>query len=126
MKHIVIALFATLALMNGASAREVAFCGSGFNIQTVTGDKAVCAKTETALADVGPRKCSGDGRRTFDLNDGGDMCQGEGFGGLPGPALDCKLTYGIDARNKLVHGGVDRCEKNVRRTVFGDIATRTE
>jgi hypothetical protein len=126
MKHLFLAFVTTLVMMSGANAREVAFCTPGFNVQTVSGDKAVCAKTEVALADVGPRKCLTDGHRTSELLDGGDLCQGAGFGGLPGPALDCKLSYGPDAQNKLVKGGLDRCEKNLRRTVFGNISTRSE
>jgi hypothetical protein len=128
MNRFAFALIASVVLMNTASAREVAFCTPGFNIQVVAGDKAVCTKTATVVDDVGPRKCQGDGRRLSDgdLNDGGDMCKGSGFGGLPGPARDCKLDYGLDARNNLVQGGPDRCVKTVRRTVAGDIATRQE
>ena len=43
-----------------------------------------------------------------------------------GPALDCKLSYGLDARNKPVHGGQDRCVKTVQRKVRGDITVREE
>ena len=127
MKQIVLAFIATLVLMSGASAREVAFCTPGFDMQILPGAKAECAKTAVALTDIGPRKCLTDGHRTpTELLDGGDLCQGAGFAGIPGPALDCKLSYGVDAQNKLIKGGQDRCEKNVRRTVLGDIATRNE
>ena len=95
-------------------------------MQVLPGAKAECTKSVVALTDVGPRKCLTDGHRTTELLDGGDLCQGAGFGGIPGPALDCKLTYGLDARNKLIKGGPDRCEKNVRSTARGDIATRNE
>lgn len=129
MNRFTFALIASIVLMNNAQAREVAFCTPGFNIQTVTGNKAVCAKTETAVDDIGSRKCGPGGTRIAAENpaDGGDLCQGTGLAALaPLPALDCKLSYGVDARNKLVRNGADRCEKNIRRTVFGDIATRSE
>jgi len=104
MNRFAFALIASVVLMSSASAREVAFCTSGFNIQVVTGDKAVCAKTETVADDVGPRKCGPGGNRVAaEAGDGGDLCQGTGVASLAAlPALDCKLSYGADARNRLV------------------------
>lgn len=128
MNRFAFALIASVVLMNTASAREIAFCTPSFDMQIIPGDKAVCAKTDTVLDVVGPRKCAGDGKRIADgdLNDGGDMCKGSGFGGLPGFALDCKLSYGPDARNDLIKGAPDRCVKSTRRTLFGNIETRIE
>lgn len=128
MKRIVFAFITSIVLMSGANASEVAFCTPGFNIQVMAGDKAACTKTATVADDVGPRRCNGDGKRVAaEAADGGDLCQGSGIASLAAlPALDCKLSYGLDARNNLERNAPDRCVKTVRRTVFGDIATRTE
>jgi len=123
-------LIATTVLMNGVQAREVAFCeGSGFTIQTLAANKVGCAKTERVLDDVGPRRCGPGGTRIAAENpaDGGDLCQGTGIAALAAlPALDCKLSYGPDARNRLVANGPDRCQKLKNQTQLGSIGTRDE
>lgn len=129
MRKFLFAALTSLFFVGGAhAASPVAVCEGGFAIQAISGNKAVCVKTQDVADDVGPRKCALDGRRTStEASDGGDLCQGQGVGSiLVGPALDCKLTYGPEARNRLVRGGQDRCVKTVRRTVRGNITVRNE
>lgn len=124
-------LTAVVALMlaGGASAREVAYCDAGFDIQKVSGDKAVCAKQETAWVTIGPRKCMGDGVRVSDeAADGGDKCKAPSgpLSAISGPAEECFISYGIGARLSLVRNGRDNCEKEQTRTIFGNIKTKQE
>lgn len=131
MRKFLFAALATLMSVGAAQAASpVAVCETGFVIKTLAGNKAACAKTQEVDDDVGPRKCSADGRRTStEAADGGDMCQGTLTALnslLVGPARDCKLDYGINARNKLVRGGQDRCVKTVRQETRGDITVRNE
>jgi len=131
MRSHLIAALTTLLLASAAHAEgPVAVCETGFAIKTLAGNKAACVKTQNVDDDIGPRKCAADGRRTStEASDGGDMCQGTATplnSMLVGPALDCKLSYGLDARNKLVRNGQDRCVKTVRREVRGDISVRNE
>jgi len=123
--------FSALSFAGGAqAAEEVAVCQSGFAIEVTANNKAVCVRTQAVEDDLGARRCAADGRRTStEAADGGDMCQGTATplnSLLVGPALDCKLSHGLDARNKLVHGGQDRCVKTVQRKVRGDITVREE
>lgn len=125
------ALAAVLMLCGGgASAREVAFCTAGFDIQKVSGDRAVCAKTETVSVKKGMRNCAFGGHRTSDeTSNGGDKCTGDGPGSLvSGPAIDCAIdpAYGLGHFIVHIRGGRDECHKNESRTVFGDIRTKTE
>ena len=119
---------ASLLFMGAAHAGQVAECQGGFAIKVIGGNKASCVKTQNVEDDVGPRKCAADGKRTStEASNGGDLCQGTATALnslLVGPALDCKLSYGLDARNKEVSGGRDRCVKTVRREVTGDITVR--
>lgn len=118
-----------LVLVNAVQAREVAFCeGSGFTIQNLAANKVGCAKTERVLDDVGPRRCGPGGTRVAaEAGDFGDLCQGTGLASLAAlPALDCKLSYGPDARNQLVANGPDRCQKLKNQTQLGSIGTRNE
>ncbi|MFZ4624401.1 MAG: hypothetical protein ACOYNF_09220 [Rhodoferax sp.] len=123
------ACISAMVLVNAAQAREVAFCeGNGFTIQTLSATKVACAKTERVLVDVGPRKCGPGGSRVAaEASDGGDLCQGTGIASLAAlPALDCKLSYGSDARNNLVRNNPDRCQKLQSQTQSGSIGTRVE
>ena len=125
-------LTATLFVLSAgaAQAAEVAVCESGFAIQVQGNDRAICVRTENVEDDLGPRKCALDGRRTgTEASDGGDMCQGTATplnSLLVGPALDCKLSYGPEARNRIVRNGADRCVKSERRTTRGDITVRNQ
>lgn len=123
------ACISAMVLVNAAQAREVAFCeGSGFTFQTLSASKVTCAKTERVLVDVGPRKCGPGGQRVAaEAGDKGDLCQGTGIASLAAlPALDCKLSYGPDARNNLVPNGPDRCQKLRNQTLSGSIGIRNE
>ena len=120
-----------LSFAGGAHAAEdVAVCEPGFAIEVTGANRAVCVKTQNVEDDLGARRCAADGRRTqTEAADGGDMCQGTATALnslLVGPALDCKLSHGLSARNKLVPGGQDRCVKTVQRKVRGDISVRHE
>ena len=129
MKRFVISAGVALLLLGSAQARDIAFCDSSFDIQKVSGDKAVCANQETAWVTVGPRKCSGDGVRVADeASDGGDKCKAPSglFSAISGPAAECFITYGLGARLLLVSNGIDQCEKEQTRTIFGNIKTRNE
>ena len=132
MKRYVFTVIAATLMFGAASAREVAYCDSGFNIKLESGDKASCAKTVTDWVVQGPRHCIGDGIRVSDeANDFGDKCKSPNalLSAISGPALDCALdpAYGIGAtRNKFVQNGRDQCEKWETRTVYGDVKTRQE
>lgn len=129
MRSHIIAILSALLLASAAHAdAPVAVCETGFAIKTVGSNRAACVKTHNVDDDIGARKCAADGRRTStEASDGGDMCQGTATplnSMLVGPALDCKLSYGLNARNKLVRNGQDRCVKTVRREVRGNITVR--
>jgi hypothetical protein len=131
MNKFLFAAITSLLVSGGAqAANQIAVCESGFAIDTIGANKAACVKTVNVEDDLGPRKCLADGRRTStEATDGGDMCQGTAtpFNSLlMGPAKDCKLDYGANARNKLVQNGQDRCVKTVQRTLRGDINVRNE
>ena len=125
------ALAAVLMLCGGgANAREVAFCTPGFDIQKVSGDRAVCAKTETAWVNKGTRHCLAGGHLiSEEASNGGDKCSGTGLGSMvSGPAIACEidLAYGPGHRTVNIRNGRDECQKEESRTVFGNIQTRSE
>lgn len=130
MNKLIFSFLASLSFMGAAHAAPIAVCETGFAIRVVDGNKAVCERTERVRDDVGPRKCALDGRRmTDEARGGGDMCQGTAtpINSLAvGPALDCKLTYGIGAQNDIREKAPDRCFKMVNRTVRGDISVRNQ
>jgi hypothetical protein len=127
MKRYLLATFAAIALFGSAQAREVAYCDSGFDIQKVSGDKAVCAKTEKFWDDVGSRACPPGTAYVAgktEASDGGDLCyetvSGKQMSSLP--ALPC----GIGQRMDINRGARDKCQAEKERTVFGNIKTRNE
>jgi len=125
MKRYLIAAAATLILAGNASAREVAYCDAGFDIQAVSGDKAVCQKKEKFWDDVGSRACPpGSNYRAgkSEANDGGDLCYGGPGEMVAVPAILCMPGQ----RTHLVREGRDKCQVEKERTVFGNIKTRNE
>lgn len=131
MKRFVLTTLAAVALFGTAQAREVAFCGAGFDIQKVTGDKAVCQKTENYNDDIGPRNClpATTYKGNENSSNGGDFCDSPGgVAGAP-PAVMCEIdpTYvGRGAKTDFVRGGRDRCYVVKTRTVYGNVQTRQE
>lgn len=132
MKLYLLAAIAAFSLFSTTQAREVAYCTSGFDIQAISGDKAVCQKRESAEVRLGNRNCpplSSYRSNNDEANDGGDKCV-TGPGGLADvPAVLCEIDgsfVGQGAKTKLVRGGRDYCYKMEQRTVFGDIKTRDE
>lgn len=130
MNKLIFSALVSLFFMGAAHAAPVAVCEAGFAIKVVSGNKAVCEKTQDVDDDIGPRKCLGSGRRIQnEAADGGDLCQGTANAAdslLIGPAKDCKLDYGPAARNNIVRNGPDRCVKTVQRVTRGEIAVRNE
>jgi hypothetical protein len=132
MKRVFIALGVAMFLAGGAQAREVAYCTAGFDIQVVSGDKAVCQKRENAEVRLGNRNCpplSSYRSNNDEANDGGDKCV-TGPGGLADvPAVLCEVDptfFGQGAKTKNVRNGRDYCYKTEARTVYGDVRTRME
>ncbi len=131
MKRYVFAAITAVLMIGGASAREVAYCDPSFNIQAVSGDKAVCQKQETYKDDIGPRNCPPLTNYTGNQNnnDGGDLC--DAAGGVLGapPAILCEIDpayVGRGAKTDMNKGARDRCYVNKQRTIFGNIKTRQE
>ena len=131
MKRFVIAAGIALLLMGGAQARAVAYCDSGFDIQKVSGDKAVCAKEETFRENIGNRNCPPTTSYTGNENpnDGGDLCNA--LGGVAAvPAVMCNLDPSYagkgDVKTEMNRGSRDRCYVNKQRPIFGNIKTRIE
>ena len=125
MKRYAFAAIAAVLLMGGASAREVAYCDSGFDIQTVSGDKAVCQKKEKFWDDVGNRACpplSSYSAGKSEATDGGDLCYGGPNQMVAVPAILCAPGQ----RTHLVRNGRDQCQSEKERTIFGNIKTRNE
>jgi hypothetical protein len=130
MKRSLVIAGVMLMLVGGAQAREVAFCGAGFNIAVVPGDKAVCQKTERVREDIGPRHCApGMNYAGNEANDNGDLCNlAGGVLGAP-PAILCEIDpayAGRGAKTDMVANGRDRCYVMKSRTVDGNISTRQE
>ena len=126
MKRYAFAALAAALMIGAASAREVAYCDSGFDIQAVSGDKAVCQKKEKFWDDVGNRACpplSAYHASKSEANDGGDLCYGGPGDTVAVPAILCALP---GQRTHLVRGGRDKCQVEKERTVFGNIKTRQE
>lgn len=131
MNRYLLTAIAALMLAGGANAREVAYCDSGFDIQKVSGDKAVCAKDETYRDYLGNRNCTPGTNYTGNENpsDGGDLCNA--LGGVAAvPAVLCNLdpTYAGrgDVKTDMNKGSRDRCYVNKTRPVYGNIKTRNE
>lgn len=125
MKRYLFTAIAALMLAAGANAREVAFCDAGFDIQAVSGDKAVCQKKEKFWDDVGNRACpplSAYHSGKSEANDGGDLCYGGPGDTVAVPAVLCLPGQ----RTNIVRGGRDKCQVEKERTVFGNIKTRQE
>lgn len=134
MKRYLLATIAAFSVLGAAQAaeREVAYCDRGFDIQIISGDKAVCQKRENAEVRIGNRNCpplSSYKTGNDEANDGGDKCV-TGPGGMADvPAVLCEVdpTYvGQGAKTKMVRGGRDFCYKLENRTLYGDIKTRNE
>ncbi len=122
---------ATLLMAGGVSAREIAYCTPGFNIEEIAGDKAVCVKTEQTWVNKGPRHCLAGGHiiNGDEAGDGGDKCTGTGVGSLvSGPAILCEIdpAYGPGYRTRMVRGDRDQCQKQETQKTYGNILTRTE
>ena len=126
MKRYVFTVIAATLMFGAASAREVAYCDSGFDIQAVSGDKAVCQKKERFWDDVGNRACpplySYSPGKTEAPNDGGDLCYDNVAGITALPAILCLPGQ----RTHIVRGGRDKCQVEKERTIFGNIKTRQE
>lgn len=125
MNRYLLTAIAALMLTGGANAREVAFCDAGFDIQAVSGDKAVCQKKEKFWDDVGNRACppaSNYNASKSEANDGGDLCYGGPQEMVAVPAILCLPGQ----RTHIVRGGRDKCQVEKERTVYGNIKTRNE
>ena len=127
MNRYLLTAIAALMLAGGANAREVAFCDAGFDIQTVSGDKAVCQKKEKFWDDVGNRACPPGHAYVAgksEASDGGDLCYetltGKQMSSLP--AILCAPGQ----RTNLNRNARDKCEVEKERTVYGNIKTRNE
>lgn len=127
MKRYVFTVIAATLVFGAASAREVAYCDSGFNIQAVSGDKAVCQKKEKFWDDVGNRACpplyTYSASKTEAPGDGGDLCYDNVAGITALPALLCVLP---GQRTDIRRGARDKCQVEKERTVPGNIKTRNE
>lgn len=131
MRHYVFAAIVMTLLMGGASAKEVAFCDSGFDIQKISGDRAVCSKSTQVWVNKGGRHCLAGGHiiNGDEAADGGDKCTGTGVGSLvSGPAILCEIdpAYGLGFRTVNIRGGRDECQKQETQTTTGNIRTRVE
>jgi hypothetical protein len=131
MKRYAFAAITAVLMIGGASAREVAFCDPGYDIQKVSGDKAVCQKMVTVRDDIGPRHCPPLTNYTGNQNnnDGGDLC--DAAGGVLGapPAILCEIDpayAGRGAKTDMIKNARDRCYVNVQRPDFGNVKTRQE
>ena len=125
MKRYAFAAIAAVLMIGGASAREVAFCGAGFDIQKVSGDKAVCQKTEKFWDNVGNRACpplTTYSASKTEANDGGDLCYDNATSMIAVPAILCLPGQ----RTDINRGARDKCQVERERTVFGNITTRQE
>lgn len=126
MKRYAFTVIAASLMLGAASAREVAFCDPGFDIQAVSGDKAVCQKKEKFWDDVSNRACPGPttySASKTEANDGGDLCYDNASGMIAVPAILCLLP---GQRTDIRRGARDKCQVEKERTVFGNIKTRTE
>ena len=125
MKRYVFTVIAATLMFGAASAREVAYCDSGFDIQAVSGDKAVCQKKEKFWDNVGTRLCpplTTYSASKTEANDGGDLCYDNSTGMIAVPAILCPLGQ----RTDINRGARDRCQVEKERTIFGNIKTRQE
>ena len=125
MNHYVFTVIVATLMFGAASAREVAYCDSGFDIQAVSGDKAVCQKKEKFWDNVGTRICpplTTYSSSKTEANDGGDLCYDNPTSMIAVPALLCAPGQ----RTDINRGGRDRCQVEKERTIFGNIKTRTE
>lgn len=130
MKRYALAAITAVLLIGGASAREVAYCDPGFDIQKVSGDKAVCQKTETYNDDIGPRHCLvGMNYTGKEANNGGDLCDLAGGALGAQVAVMCEIDPGYlgrGAKTVFVSGGRDRCVVEKTRPAFGNVKTKFE
>ncbi len=122
------ALFASLLAFSANASREVAYCDPGFDIQKVSGDKAVCAKSESYRDYVGNRNCvPGTNYTGKEANDGGDLCDAAGGALGAQPAVLCEIDpTRSGSKTEMIKGGRDRCYVTKTRTVFGNVKTRME
>ena len=125
MKRFALIAIGGLLLAGGAQAREVAYCDSGFDIQKVSGDKAVCAKTEKFWDDVGSRACPPGTAYVAgktEASDGGDLCyetvSGKQMSSLPALPCGIGIANGHIGANGI---GAVGLEENVKRrgSIFG-------
>ena len=129
MKRIIVTAMTAFVLFGTAQAREVAYCDSGFDIQKITGDKAVCGKEETYRDYIGNRNClAGNYTGNENPTDGGDLCNVVGgVGAIPAAMCEIDPAYiGRGAKTDMNKGARDRCYVNKTRPVFGNIKTRNE
>lgn len=127
-RHLLAAVLTAGIALSAHASREVAYCDSGFDIQKVSGDKAVCAKTETYRDYVGNRNCvPGTNYTGKEANDGGDLCDAAGGALGAQPAVLCEIDpTRPNSKTEMVRGGRDRCYVNKTRTIFGNVKTRME
>jgi hypothetical protein len=133
MKRYVFTVIAATLMFGAASAREVAFCDPSYDIQKVSGDKAVCVKEETFRDYIGNRNCPV-GAYTGNENpaDGGDLCNAPsgllaGAGAVPAIMCEIDPAYvGRGAKTDMNKGSRDRCYINKQRPLFGNVRTKIE
>ncbi len=131
MKRFALIAIGALLLVGGAQAREVAFCDPGFDIQKISGDRAVCVKDETYRDYIGNRNCPPGTNYTGNENpaDGGDLCNAlGGVAAVPAALCNVDPTYlgRGDVKTDMNRGARDRCYVNKTRPVPGAIRTRNE